>query len=125
MLLKINRYSNFMYLLFKCSWYFKIEFQLFLNKWYSLAITTEGNKIRKKIEKVFLKIFTEQYPDYELPDLTNDTILLETGLDSLGFAMIIVELENVLDFNPFSISDEVFYPVTFGEFIDFYKKHIN
>ena len=72
-----------------------------------------------------MKIFAQQYPDYELPDLTNDTILLETGLDSLGFAMIIVELENEFDFDPFSISEEVFHPVTFGEFINFYKKHIN
>ena len=72
-----------------------------------------------------MKVFTEQYPDYELPVLTNDTILLETGLDSLGFAMLIVELDNLLNFDPFSISEEAFYPVTFGQFLDFYEKHIN
>lgn len=59
----------------------------------------------------------------EAPDLTPDTVLLETGLDSLGFAIFVAELEDQLGYDPFTLSQDAFYPQTFGEFVEFYAKH--
>ena len=56
-------------------------------------------------------------------ELNNDSILLETGLDSLGFAILVALLEEELGFDPFSSMEEAFYPQTFGEFLDIYKSH--
>lgn len=50
-------------------------------------------------------------------------VLLESGLDSLGFAILVSRLEDELGYDPFSEADEVYYPQTFSDFIDFYDKH--
>jgi acyl carrier protein len=55
-----------------------------------------------------------------LPPLTDDLVLLDSGLDSLGIAILVARLEESLGFDPFSESDDVAYPVTLGDFIRFY-----
>ncbi len=55
--------------------------------------------------------------------MTHDTVLLNTGLDSLGFAILVTKLEEELDFDPFSLSKDAFYPQTFGEFVKFYHQN--
>ncbi|MEM9943947.1 MAG: acyl carrier protein [Planctomycetota bacterium] len=50
-------------------------------------------------------------------------VLLESGLDSLGFAILVSRLEDELGYDPFSEADEVYYPQTFADFIAFYDKH--
>ena len=57
-----------------------------------------------------------------LPPLTDDLLLLQSGLDSLGIAILVARLEETLGFDPFTESDDVFYPVTLGDFIQFYEK---
>jgi len=54
-------------------------------------------------------------------DLDRDTVLLECGLDSLGFATLIALLEEKLGIDPFTMTDEVIYPQTLGEFLDIYR----
>lgn len=49
-------------------------------------------------------------------------VLLESGLDSLGLAVLIVRLEGLLGFDPFTISDSPYYPKTLGELIVFYEE---
>jgi len=56
-----------------------------------------------------------------LPPLTDDLVLLDSGLDSLGIAILVARLEETLGFDPFTESDEVAYPVTLGDFIRFYE----
>jgi acyl carrier protein len=56
-----------------------------------------------------------------LPPLTDDLVLLDSGLDSLAIAILVARLEESLGFDPFTESDEVAYPVTLGEFIRFYE----
>ena len=56
-----------------------------------------------------------------LPPLTDDLALLDSGLDSLGIAILVARLEEALGFDPFTESDEVAYPVTLGDFIRFYE----
>ena len=57
-----------------------------------------------------------------LPPLTDDLVLLESGLDSLGIAILVARLEETLGLDPFTESDDVSYPVTLGDFIRFYEK---
>jgi acyl carrier protein len=53
--------------------------------------------------------------------LTDDTVLLESGLDSLGFAILVARLEEDLGWDPFTLSDRPFYPTRLGEFVAFYE----
>ncbi len=57
-----------------------------------------------------------------LRPLTDDMKLLETGLDSLCFAILVARLEDRLGFDPFTASDDVEFPVTLGDFIDAYDR---
>ena len=50
----------------------------------------------------------------------DDLVLLESGLDSLSFAVLVAKLEDELGFDPFVESDTPFYPSTLREFVDFY-----
>jgi hypothetical protein len=54
--------------------------------------------------------------------LTDTLVLLESGLDSLCFAIIVATLEDDLGFDPFTDAEDVFFPVTFGEFVRFYAR---
>jgi acyl carrier protein len=58
-----------------------------------------------------------------LKELTDNTILLESGLDSLGFAILVVKLEESLGYDPFVLMNEPVYPTTMGEFIDIYERY--
>jgi acyl carrier protein len=60
--------------------------------------------------------------DKTLPPLTDDLVLLQSGLDSLGIAVLVARLEESLGLDPFTNSDEIFYPVTLGDFIRSYEK---
>lgn len=53
--------------------------------------------------------------------LTDDLALIESGLDSLCFAILVARLEDRLGMDPFSISDDVAFPETLGEFIGVYE----
>lgn len=56
-----------------------------------------------------------------LRPLTDDLPLLESGLDSLCFAILVARLEDGLGFDPFSMSEDVQFPVTLGEFVRTYE----
>jgi acyl carrier protein len=60
--------------------------------------------------------------DWTVPELTEDLVLLDSGLDSLAIAILVVRLEEVFGFDPFSESTELAYPVTLGDFIRFYEQ---
>lgn len=55
-------------------------------------------------------------------ELNNNTVLLESGLDSLGFALLVALLEEELGFDPFAELDDVLYPSTFSEFVQVYEQ---
>ena len=57
-----------------------------------------------------------------LPPLTDDLVLLDSGLDSLAIAVLVVRLEETLGFDPFTESNDIAYPVTLGDFIRFYER---
>jgi len=78
--------------------------------------------LASKIADTFATVYREMV-ESEPPQLGADTVLLDTGLDSLGFTVLVSSLEDALGYDPFQISDDPYYPVTFGEFVDFYKKN--
>ena len=53
-------------------------------------------------------------------EIDSSTVLLESGLDSLGFAMLVASLEEKLGYDPFVISEAANYPSTLQQFVDFY-----
>lgn len=56
-------------------------------------------------------------------ELTPDTVLLDTGLDSLGLAVLVTRLETTLGYDPFSLMTEASYPRTLEEFITIYDAY--
>ena len=76
--------------------------------------------LRNLIFETLGRVYYEQ-TGAKLPELTDELVLLETGLDSMGFAVLVVELEETLGFDPFNLSDEPFYPTTLKEFVHFYE----
>jgi acyl carrier protein len=54
--------------------------------------------------------------------LSDDLVLLESGLDSLCFAIIVACLEDELGVDPFSAAEEMDFPITLGDFVKFYEK---
>lgn len=73
---------------------------------------------RSQIIYEFGEVAREQ--ERELPPLTDDLQLLESGLDSLCFAIVVARLEDALGLDPFN-ADDVLFPVTFGEFVSCYE----
>lgn len=57
----------------------------------------------------------------KLRPLTDDMELMESGLDSLCFAILVARLEDAFGFDPFTDSDDVEFPVTLGEFLAIYE----
>lgn len=78
------------------------------------------NELKRVITEKFEEVFRTQNPGESIPVLDESTVLLDTGLDSLGFAILVTVLDAELDYDPFSLSEDAFYPQTFGEFVDFY-----
>jgi acyl carrier protein len=56
-----------------------------------------------------------------LAPLADDLPLLESGLDSLGFAVVVARLEDQLGVDPFSSEENVEFPVTLADFIGAYE----
>lgn len=74
--------------------------------------------IRSQIVETFNQVSQEQ--GREISRLTDNLQLLESGLDSLCFAIVIARLEDSLGVDPF-ISENMLFPVTFAEFVNCYE----
>ena len=55
------------------------------------------------------------------PPLTDELVMLDAGLDSLGIAILVTRLEDTLGLDPFTDSDITSPPVTLGDFIQLYE----
>ena len=56
-----------------------------------------------------------------LAPLTDDLALLDSGLDSLGFAVLVARLEDKLGIDPFTTAEDAMFPLTFGDFVKVYE----
>ena len=77
--------------------------------------------IKSNIVSQFQQVAREQ--DKLLAPLVDDLPLLESGLDSLCFAIIVARLEDALGVDPFSAAaaEGGRFPITLGEFVNFYE----
>jgi len=77
--------------------------------------------IRSEIAALFVQVAADQ--KRKLAPLTDDLNLLESGLDSLCFALIVARLEDSVGFDPFDSYQEIRFPVNFGDFVRLYETH--
>ena len=75
--------------------------------------------IRSEVTTQFKQVAREY--DKRLAPLTDELALIDSGLDSLCFAVLVVRLEGELGIDPFSISEDIDFPITFGEFVNLYE----
>lgn len=74
---------------------------------------------RSTITTQFEQVAVEQ--ERKLAALTDDLKLIDCGLDSLSFAIIVARLEDTLGVDPFSSDQAIDFPVTFGDFVRLYE----
>jgi acyl carrier protein len=79
-----------------------------------------AGSIRSTIIAQFEQVAVEQR--HKLATLTDERPLMESGLDSLAFAIVVARLEDSLGIDPFSASEDNQFPVTFGDFVQMYEK---
>ena len=75
--------------------------------------------VKSTITAQFQQVAKEQ--DRTLAPLSDDMRLVQSGLDSLSFAIIVARLEDSLGVDPFNASDAAHFPVTFGDFVRLYE----
>lgn len=78
--------------------------------------------IKSSVIAQFEQIAKEQ--DKQLKPLTDDLPLVESGLDSLCFAIIVARLEDELGVDPFSAAEDFTFPVTIADFVRFYERAV-
>lgn len=77
--------------------------------------------LEEKIRNLFEEVVVSTGGSRSGP-IGRDTVLLQSGLDSLGFAILVARLEEELGYDPFLLMSEPVYPRTFGEFLDLYER---
>ena len=73
-----------------------------------LTIMAEMEKVAKEYNRT-------------LAPLSDDLVLVDSGLDSLAFAVLVVRLEGELGVDPFSVSEDTAFPVTLRDFVAVYE----
>ena len=76
--------------------------------------------LRSLIEDQMRQVAAEQHKT--LAPLSDELVLLDSGLDSLCFAIVVARLEDELGEDPFATSEDIDFPVTFGDFVRFYDR---
>lgn len=75
--------------------------------------------VRLIITSLVEEIAAEQ--QVKVAPLTDDLVLLDSGLDSLCFAILVARLEDRLGIDPFSAAVDAYFPETFGDFVKVYE----
>jgi len=75
--------------------------------------------VRAIVTSYFEQVAVEQ--QRALAQLSDDLRLLDSGLDSLSFALIVMRLEDAFGFDPFETPEALQFPVTFGDFVRLYE----
>ena len=76
--------------------------------------------VRTEIANQFKQIAQEQHK--RLAPLADGLELLNSGFDSLCFAILVSRLEDSLGIDPFAASEDAQFPVTFGDFVNLYEQ---
>jgi acyl carrier protein len=75
--------------------------------------------VRVEVLNQFRQVAKEQ--SKRLAPLADELTLLDSGLDSLCFAIIVARLEDTLGIDPLSAAEGAHFPVTLGDFVRFYE----
>jgi acyl carrier protein len=75
--------------------------------------------VRSVVLSQFEQVAKEQ--NKQSVPLTDDLVLLESGIDSLCLAIIVARLEDELGIDPFSTAEDLEFPVTMRDFIKIYQ----
>jgi hypothetical protein len=75
--------------------------------------------VRSEVLAQFKRVAEEH--DKRLLPLSDDLPLMQSGLDSLCFAVIVARLEDSLGIDPFMASTDAPFPVTLGDFVKAYE----
>ena len=76
--------------------------------------------VRERIVDEIRTVAAEQ--GRTLAPLTDDLALVESGLDSLCFAVLVARLEDITGRDPFTSGDDARFPRTVGELIGLYEE---
>jgi acyl carrier protein len=76
--------------------------------------------VEDTVRAQFEQVAIEQHR--KLSKLSPELKLLDCGLDSLSFALIVARLEDALGFDPFEAAEEMKFPITYGDFVKLYEK---
>jgi acyl carrier protein len=79
----------------------------------------QTTSIRDTVLSVFKKVAADQ--QRQLAPLSDELKLVDCGLDSLSFAIVVASLEDALNVDPFNAAEWVEFPVTLGDFIGLYE----
>lgn len=79
--------------------------------------------VRSEILNQFQQVAEEQGKPFA--PVSDDLPLMESGLDSLCFAIVVSRLESVLGVDPFSTNEDAPFPVNLREFIHFYENAVS
>lgn len=78
-----------------------------------------GMDVKSEVIAQFKRVAQEY--GKSLAPLTDDLALLDSGLDSLSFAVVVTRLEISLGVDPFSEDEDARFPMTLGDFVECYQ----
>jgi acyl carrier protein len=86
------------------------------------ASGSKAMSVRDLIETEMQRIAAEHKK--HLAPIRGDLPLLQSGLDSLCFALLVANLEDKLGVDPFSASEDINVPVTFDDLVELYEDSV-
>jgi acyl carrier protein len=85
----------------------------------NVSKATTMQQLRATIAQLMTQVAREH--GKVLAPLNDELVLADCGLDSLGFAVLVARLEDQLGIDPFTTAEDVFFPITFGDFVKVYE----
>lgn len=86
-------------------------------------MTIRSYQVEQLIRDVMDEVAAETGRE-ELGVIEGNTVLTESGLDSLGFAILIARLEQKTGYDPFSRLPAEQFPHTFSELVAVYQREL-
>ncbi len=75
--------------------------------------------IRDQVYTIIAGVAQEQ--NRTIAALDDDMVFMNSGLDSLCFAIIVARLEDAVGVDPFTTTEDIVFPTTLGEFVALYE----
>ena len=87
------------------------------------AIMSVSKVSMQQVRSTIVQLMTQVAREHGkvLAPLNDELVLADCGLDSLGFAVLVARLEDKLGVDPFTTAEDVFFPITFGDFVKVYE----